>query len=81
MPLRLDVQGIDFVEAALLFHALLDMADGGLPVGAGGNRGNGVLYLPHWPQDPQKALQSLGGELFLNGLQPRFRNIVRTGKT
>ena len=45
VPLSLHVQGLEDAEAAVLLHALLDMCEGTLPVGAGGNRGNGTLCL------------------------------------
>lgn len=57
VPLRLHVQGLEDKEAAVLVHALLDMCEGTLPVGAGGNRGNGTLRLPGLEKGLATALQ------------------------
>lgn len=43
---RLHVAGADAKEAALVFHALLDLSAGLLSVGNGANRGNGRLAAP-----------------------------------
>lgn len=64
---RLSIEGLEDHEAALLLHALLDMAEGMLPVGGGTNRGNGVLALRHWDTDRAQALRGVKGELTWNG--------------
>lgn len=43
LPFRLHVREASASEAALIFHALLDMAEGMLAIGGGCNRGNGRL--------------------------------------
>lgn len=65
-PIRLHVNSLEAHHAALLFHSILDLASG-LAVGSGVNRGNGRLRLPHWPNDPAKALSSFSGTLAWNG--------------
>lgn len=67
LPLRLHMAGLNAREAALLFHVLLDMGQGRIALGGGGTRGNGALRLPHWPDDPDKALASFSGDLFWEG--------------
>jgi len=67
VPIRLHLTGVEAHEAALVFHALLDLAEGGLPLGSGGNRGNGVLTLPDWPQNKEKALATIKGTLAWEG--------------
>lgn len=49
--------GLEDREAALLLHALLDLCRGDLPVGAGGNRGNGALRLKGLEQGWAAALR------------------------
>lgn len=67
LNLTMYVDGLEDHEAALLLHALLDMAEGMLPVGGGVNRGNGVLGLRHWDQDRALALRGVTGELRWRG--------------
>jgi len=59
------------LEAALLAHALLDLAEGELPVGGGVNRGNGSLGIAT-ENAPDK---SLGGKAVTFQLQIRDRII------
>lgn len=64
---RIRACGLAGHEAALLFHALLDLCAGGLAIGGGVNRGNGRPVLPEFQDNPQKALGALGGNLSWNG--------------
>ncbi|WP_297263025.1 RAMP superfamily CRISPR-associated protein [uncultured Desulfovibrio sp.] len=59
VPLRLEVRELTDTEARLLLHALLDLAEGALPVGNGVNRGNGVLRLRGMEQGWRKALENV----------------------
>lgn len=61
--LPLHVAGADAKEAALIFHALLDLADGLLSVGSGANRGNGRLQAP----SGKKPLELMEGNLLWKG--------------
>ena len=61
--------GLEAREAALLFHAILDLCSGELPIGGGVNRGNGRLVLTGWAEGPQKALNNLKGDMTWNGAQ------------
>lgn len=67
LVLRIQVSKLDCREAAVFFHALLDLFAGSLAFGSGVNRGNGRLCLPDWPASPQQALARLGGDLAWNG--------------
>ncbi len=60
---KVGMTNLDGGEAALLFHALLDLAEGGLPVGGGASRGNGRLRL----ENPAKAVAEASASLFWNG--------------
>lgn len=64
--IKLHVNKASAHEAALIFHALFDLAEGALALGNGVNRGNGRFRLPHWPEEPQKALVALSGSLKWN---------------
>lgn len=61
------LQGVASHELALLFHALFDMAEGGLPLGGGTGRGCGRLVLRDWKESPEKALSRWECTLFQNG--------------
>ena len=65
--ITLSLNGLEAYEAALLFHALFDMAEGALPLGGGAGRGCGRLLLRHWKENPAKALSSWEGTLYRNG--------------
>lgn len=54
-------------EAALLLHALLDLADGALPLGGGSGRGCGRLALKHWAENPVRLFAAWKGSLYHNG--------------
>ena len=64
---RIRANNLRAAEAALLFHALLDLCAGETPVGGGVNRGNGRLVLAGWNTDPQKAMASLAGDISWRG--------------
>ena len=59
VPLRLEVRDLSDAEARLILHALLDLAEGALPVGSGVNRGNGVLRLKGLEQGWPAALETV----------------------
>ncbi|MBR3881406.1 MAG: hypothetical protein IKJ34_07435 [Mailhella sp.] len=69
MPVSISVsfEGLSPAEAALLFHALFDMAEGALSLGGGAGRGCGRLSLRGWDTDPIKALSAWKGSLYWNG--------------
>lgn len=74
MPVRISLsfEGLAPHEAALLFHALFDVADGSLPLGGGAARGCGRLLLRNWTQEPAKALSSWEGTLYRDGVPLNF---------
>ena len=57
LPFYLHIHGLAPAEGALLLHALMDLAEGFLPVGGGTNRGNGVLLLTGLGAGPEKKWQ------------------------
>ncbi|MBD5641709.1 MAG: hypothetical protein HDQ91_04760 [Desulfovibrio sp.] len=59
IPLRLQVREANAAEAGLIFQTLLDLGDGLLSIGSGGNRGNGRL----------KARAGAGAREFLGTLR------------
>jgi len=69
MPVSISVsfERLSPAEAALLFHALFDMAEGSLPLGGGSGRGCGRLSLRGWGADPANALAEWKGALYWNG--------------
>ena len=71
IPLTLHANGLPAHAAAILLHALMDLAEGFLPVGGGKNRGNGVLRLPGLGTDGAfdwaKALQHIDFSISWNG--------------
>lgn len=67
VSISISFEGLFPVEAALLFHALFDMAEGELPLGGGSGRGCGRLRLEGWADDPAKALSAWGGTLYWEG--------------
>lgn len=74
LTLKITVRNLEAHEAALLFHALLDLFEGSLAVGSGVNRGNGYLALAQWNEDRENALASLRGGMSWNG-----ENILKNG--
>ena len=54
LPFCLHAHGLALAEGALLLHALMDLAEGFLPVGGGTNRGNGALLLSGLGAGPEK---------------------------
>lgn len=72
--LRIAVRNFEAHEAALLFHALLDLFEGSLAVGSGVNRGNGCLELAGWNENRQEAFAGLRGNMSWNG-----ENILKNG--
>lgn len=60
---RLAAKSLKAHEAALLFHALLDLFDGRLAFGNGVNRGNGRFNLPDWQNSLKGTLQYDGKPL------------------
>lgn len=72
--LKIGVRNLEAHEAALLFHALLDLFEGSLAVGSGVNRGNGYLALAQWNENRQKAFSSLRGDMSWNG-----ENLLKNG--
>lgn len=71
---KISVHNLEAHEAALLFHALLDLFEGSLAAGSGVNRGNGFLKLPGWHEDRQKAFAAIRGSMSWNG-----ENILQNG--
>lgn len=65
IPLRIHAQNMDAADAGLVFQALLDLGQGLLSVGSGGNRGNGRLQAKAG-LTPQAFLDSLAGNLAWN---------------
>lgn len=61
--LRLKLDGLEDWQAALLFHALLDLFSGSLAAGSGVNRGNGRIHFPDW----QNRLNAIKGDLAWQG--------------
>jgi CRISPR/Cas system CSM-associated protein Csm3 (group 7 of RAMP superfamily) len=59
--LKLDFRSLNELEAAVLAQALLDLAQGHLSVGAGGNRGNGYMRLRDGAT--RKGLMGVSGEI------------------
>lgn len=65
LPARIHVRNAGAAEAALVWHAILDLAQGRLCVGSGANRGNGRLRVPG--DGPAAILAALGGTLAWKG--------------
>ena len=66
------VDGIKPYQAGILLHALLDLAQGNLPVGNGSRRGNGCVLL-----DKSKSLKC---NLVWNGEELQSDNITLAQK-
>lgn len=71
---KLEARDLEAHEAALLWHALLDLCEGSLAIGSGVNRGNGRLKLQFWDEDRRKAFMRLSGDMSWNG-----RKIIQDG--
>lgn len=67
IDLGLVLDSVSDQHAAVLAHALMDMADGGLPIGGGTRRGNGRLLLDH--AEPAKGWKgrAISFELWRDG--------------
>lgn len=74
MPVRISItlDGLEPHEAALLFHALFDLADGALPLGGGIGRGCGRFVLRAGTENPIQRFAAWTGALYQDGEALRF---------
>ncbi len=71
MELNLEIEFKDLSSefTAYVFHALLDLCTGELPIGGGTNRGNGILKLKNLDKGLLEALKDVKIEAYHNGVK------------